>query len=158
MRTDIVPTAANAAAIFWKRISPACVIAEIPVYRDWAPHPVEGTGAVYVVVALGEPGMLSRSRYHPTMSRPRVALSIYADHLRGEGGAVLNFNAQDRALAVWEYINPLVDGMTSQRWPDVIACERLGEPRLFDVPDGDGAVMLSAVYDVDLWGSQEIHQ
>lgn len=150
----IAPALTPTAAV-WQRIGPLLIARGVECFVDHAPFPIERSGTCYAVLTAAEPGAHD-SGYHGTLTRGRVAVNIFSDHTRDSGGMIAAFDAESRALGVFEYANPWLDGMTQHEWPEVVSCRRVGPPRVIEVPEGDGALMLNAVYEVDLFGSKEI--
>lgn len=132
--------------IAFRRLKPALDAADVPLFKDLPPLEVPGTGSVFVT--CGQGGTWSRDAYHRGVHHPHLTVNIYADHSRDETGAVLREDARNKALAVYDYLDALLDGMTQATWPEVITCRRDSEPTFITIPDGLGAELLHIRYEV----------
>lgn len=144
-----------ASQVMWSRLSPYLNKVGVPAFIDFTPYPVEKTGEVFTVLQTADSPMQIGSAYHGSLSRSRVVLNIYSDVSRDEDGAVTGYDAESKAWAVYEFCNPLVDAQTQHTWPEVVSAERVGHPRIFQIPEGEGALFLNAIYDFTLIGSRD---
>lgn len=140
--------------VLWSRLSPYLNKVGVPAFIDFTPYPVEKTGETFTVLQVADAPLTGTSDYHRTLSRSRVALNIYADHSRADG-AITAYDAESKAWAIYEFANPLIDEQTNSTFPEVIDCNRVGEPRVFLIPEAEGALHLTAIYDVTLIGSRD---
>lgn len=122
---------------------------------------IEGTQAASIVVSERS-GWAAPNR-HNTARFPRLQVEIYVDPIR-DPNQFPNGNtpptAHERAKAIWDQVDRIFHVPASQdMWwgadpPDpgvrVVASIRASEPEIVDVPDGDGAVRLTALYEVSL--------
>ena len=136
----------------WQRIGPDLVKAGVECYLDFPPFAVEKSGSVYAVVQTGAPGLL-RSKYHALAARPRCMVNVYADHERDETGGISAHTAESRALGVVEHFLPRLASVTARDWPEIISCQIAGDIRSFPIIDGDGALMMSTAFDLEMYGS-----
>ena len=105
-----------------------------------------GTGQTFVTVRP-VPQELARSRFHSDLKQ-RVGLNIYADADRDSSGTATVSNAESKVYDLFKKLDPLLDftGPT----PDVISCERVGNPQTWPIEDDSHAVFLVATYEVRL--------
>ena len=132
--------------IAFRRLKPALDAADVALFKDLPPHEVPGTGSVFVTVGQG--GTWSRDAYHRGAHHPLMVVNIYADHSRDEQGEVTKHDARNKALAVFDYLDALLDGMTQHDWAEIISCRRDSEPTFITIPDGLGAELLHVRYEV----------
>lgn len=130
----------------FRRLKPALDAADVALFKDLPPHEVPGTGSVFVTVGQG--GTWGRDAYHRGAHHPLMVVNIYSDHSRDEQGEVTKHDARNKALAVFDYLDALLDGMTQATWPEIITCRRDSEPTFITIPDGLGAELLHVRYEV----------
>lgn len=114
---------------------------------------MEGTSTTAAVISRA--GGWSGSNAHNTMRFPRLSLELYADPLRDAGK-----NLTDPG-EVWSRIEAAFDAFdkrlhrpdpTSIMWGTLrtIGCERLTDPMVYEVPDGDGLLRSQTFYGVSV--------
>ncbi|MBO1755703.1 hypothetical protein [Allobranchiibius sp. CTAmp26] len=124
----------------------------IKLWVKYAPFDIAGSGDAYAVCLEASDGW-QRDQWHTGVRHAILVMNFYADHQRDADHRPVALNAHSRALAMYERCDTLLDLQTSDTWTEVVTSRRQGEPQLFDVPDGDGAVMLSARYELALFNS-----
>jgi hypothetical protein len=121
----------------------AALPAETPVLPDTNTK-VEGTGGVVVEVLDGGPWGSAGT----TRTQKRVLhVNVLADRTRDVQGNPLRDDADRRAWAVWEIVDKTLHDVNHE-WTQVATSLRANGPTLTLLPDGDGAVLLTATYEV----------
>lgn len=116
-------------------------------HKLWA----EMEGSQSTAAVIGREGGWAGANLHNTLRFPRLALEIWADPLRDEGGNVTDPGEVWRRIdAAWSAFDRRLhrpQGQT-QMWGQVrtIAASRLNEPVVYEVPDGDGLLRLLVYY------------
>lgn len=112
---------------------------------------VESTQRAAVVVS--QLGGWASPNVHNSLAFPRLSIEVWADPLRDDENNVTDpIEVQRRAL----YLLKLIDTHLHRpqggdaTWGTVrtIDCQRLGEPVMYRVPDGDGGVRAQVFYGV----------
>lgn len=107
---------------------------EFAVWKHRLLDSIDGTGRRAVVVRLSVPWTLPQPRN--TQEYPTVALDLWADHDRDPSGGIAEANGEEKALAMFRVIDPLIHGIRGERWgpPEramlVIGCSRTMGPIL----------------------------
>jgi hypothetical protein len=113
---------------------------------------VEGTGKCAVVLYSFDHWAPSTQLH--TARYPRLNVAIYADVSRDAQGNYTGHDAEDKAEAIYEQINPLFHDAANRvhAFDDLLVVSTLmGNPlSLMDIPDGDGAVRGLVAYDLTL--------
>lgn len=112
---------------------------------------VETTGSTAAVISRA--GGWAGGNEHNTMRFPRLSLEIHVDPIRDAARNVIDPGEADRrADAAWDAFDGRLHrpASSTQMWGSVrtIGCLRLGEPNVYDVPDGDGLIRLQCFYGV----------
>lgn len=104
---------------------------------------VEGTGTSIIEVVYG-------GSWGPTPNNARhhvVQVNVLADRTRDVHGLPVKDDADRNAYALWLRIDPLLNDV-DHAWSAVHSSRRANGPTLTNIPDSDGAVMLTARYEV----------
>ena len=115
-------------------------------------YPIEGKSTTAAVVTYN--GGSESANLHNTMRFPRIMLELWADPLRNMGR-----NTVDPG-EVWRRINAVFSIFDralhrpqggTQMWGSVrtISCQRMAEPIVYPVPDGDGMMRAATFYGVE---------
>lgn len=104
---------------------------------------VEGTGGVVVEVMFGGPWWVTRNN---SARNDIIRVAIHADVSRSPFGEPVKDDADQRAWEVWEEIDRVLhDQNHGLGW--VVSSYRHSGPALTLIPNGDGAVLLTAEYE-----------
>lgn len=111
---------------------------------DRLPFKVEGSGDRVVQVLLGPAWATTRTN---SAQFPILHVNVWADCARDLDGRPVRDDADQRAYQLWESVDPLFHD-TGRNWESVISSYRASGPALTIVPNSDGAVLLTARYEV----------
>lgn len=105
---------------------------------------VEGTGGIAVEVLTGIPWAMPR---YGTAKHDVLKINVHADCSRNVFNEPVKDDADQRAYLIWESVDRLLHDMDhGLGW--VASSYRHSGPALTLIPNGDGAVLLSAEYEV----------
>lgn len=144
----MIPIDLTASNLIYQKISSTVTDLGVECVVGIPQTDVTGTGGCQVSILQQDTGWES-DRFHRAL-HPVGIVNIYADSDRDSQGSLVEANAANKALGIFNRLDPLLDYATP--WPGVISCRRQQEPNVYDV-DGDPsthAVMLHARYELVL--------
>lgn len=106
-----------------------------------APTSVEETGDSFVALKDGQ--SFGRNDMYGTAERRYLFVNIYCAPSPGMD------DAEQKALALFEQIDPLLDRQNQHTWPDIVTCERESVD-IIPVPDSD-SLLYSCRYSIRTW-------